>query len=99
MEIERIAGHPAFRRLAFERGCLGLGLAAAMAGAYFTYILTIAFRPALLGLPVAEGSAISWGIVAGVGLLGLGFLLTAIYVLVANTRLDALSRRLQEDLR
>ncbi|GJD65871.1 DUF485 domain-containing protein [Methylobacterium frigidaeris] len=99
MEIERIEGHPVFRRLAFERSCLGRGLAMAMAGAYFAYILTIAFRPGTLGRPVSEGAATTWGIVAGVGLLALGFVLTAIYVAVANTRLDALSRRLREELR
>ena len=99
MEIERIEGHPVFRRLAFERSCFGRGLAAAMAGAYFAYILTIAFRPGLLGRPVAEGAVTTWGIVAGAGLLALGFVLTAIYVVIANTRLDALSERLREDLR
>ncbi|ACL58089.1 DUF485 domain-containing protein [Methylobacterium nodulans] len=99
MEIERIEGHPVFRRLAFERGCLGLVLAAAMAGTYFSYILTIAFRPALLAVPVTDDSVITWGIIAGAALLSFGFVLTAVYVLVANTRLDALSRRLEEDLR
>jgi uncharacterized membrane protein (DUF485 family) len=99
MEIERIEGHPAFRRLAFERSCLGRVLATVMAGAYFAYILTIAFRPGALGRPVAGGATTTWGIVAGAGLLALGFVLTAIYVAVANIRLDALSDRLREDLR
>jgi uncharacterized membrane protein (DUF485 family) len=39
---------------------------------------------------------VTWGIVVGAALLSFGFVLTAIYVLVANTRLDALSRHLQE---
>jgi uncharacterized membrane protein (DUF485 family) len=70
-----------------------------MAGAYFAYILTVAFRPDLLGTPMWDGSVVTWGILVGAALLSFGFVLTAIYVLVANTRLDALSRRLQEDLR
>jgi len=37
--------------------------------------------------------------VIGAGLLSFGFILTAVYVLVANTRLDAISLRLQEDLK
>jgi uncharacterized membrane protein (DUF485 family) len=41
---------------------------------------------------------VTWGVVVGAALLSFGFLLTAIYVVVANTRFDALSRRLQEDL-
>jgi uncharacterized membrane protein (DUF485 family) len=96
METERIAGHALFRRLVFERRCLGGVLAVAMAAVYFAYILTIAFRPSLLGVPVHTNSVVTWGIVVGVALLSFGFVLTAIYVLVANTRLDALSRHLQE---
>lgn len=99
MDIQRIARHQTFHRLCFERRRLGLGLATTMASAYFAYILTIAFRPSLLGTPVRDGSVVTWGVIVGVALLGLGFLLTAAYVAVANTRLDSLSRRLQEDVR
>jgi uncharacterized membrane protein (DUF485 family) len=99
MDVARILGHPLFHRLAFERRCLGLILAAAMAVTYFAYVLTIAFRPALLGIRLFEGSVITWGIVIGAGLLSFGFILTAVYVIVANTRLDAISQRLQEDLK
>ena len=99
MDIERIATHQTFRQLAFERSCLGRSLATAMSAAYFAYILTIAFRHALLGAPIQDGSVVTWGIVVGAGLLSFGFVLTAIYVLFANTRLDALSRRLEEDVR
>ncbi len=98
MDTERIAAHPAFRRLAFERGCLGYSLAALLATAYFAYILTIAFSPASLGTPIREGAVVTWGIVIGVALLAFGFALTAAYVLVANTRLDSLSDRLREDV-
>jgi len=73
-------------------------LAVIMAAVYFAYILTIAFRPSLLSLPVSENAVVTWGVVVGAALLSFGFLLTAIYVVVANTRFDALSRRLQEDL-
>jgi uncharacterized membrane protein (DUF485 family) len=99
MNTERIAGHALFRRLSFERRCLGGVLAVIMAAVYFAYILTIAFRPSLLSLRVSENAVVTWGVVVGVALLSFGFLLTAIYVVVANTHLDALSRRLQEDLR
>jgi uncharacterized membrane protein (DUF485 family) len=99
MDVARISGHPLFHRLASERRCLGFVLATAMAVTYFAYILTIAFRPTLLGTLIFEGSVITWGVVIGAGLLSFGFILTAVYVLVANTRLDALSQRLQEDLK
>ena len=43
--LEHIQAHPAYRRLSAERLRLGLFLSATMAGAYFAYILTVAFRP------------------------------------------------------
>lgn len=94
----RIEAHPLFRQLAAERAWLGRGLAGVMAAAYFGYILCIAFRPQALGAAVAAGWATSWGIVVGISLIGLGFLLTAIYVRRANARFDALCQRLQEDV-
>ncbi len=99
MDNARIMGHPLFHRLAFERRCLGFVLATVMAVTYFAYILTIAFRPGLLGTRLFEGSVITWGIVIGAALLSFGFILTAIYVFVANTRLDVISQQLQEDLK
>ena len=99
MDVARILDHPLFHRLAFERRCLGFVLATAMAVTYFAYILTIAFRPTLLETLIFEGSVVTWGVVIGAGLLSFGFVLTAVYVLVANTRLDAISQRLQEDLK
>ena len=99
MDVARILDHPLFQRLAVERRCLGFVLATAMAVTYFAYILTIAFRPTLLGTPLFEASVVTWGVVIGAGLLSFGFVLTAVYVLVANTRLDAISQQLQEDLK
>jgi uncharacterized membrane protein (DUF485 family) len=98
MDTKSIKDNAIFRRLSFERRCLGGVLAFAMATVYFAYVLTIAFLPALLGVPLHENSVITWGIVVGAALLSFGFVLTAIYVLVANTRLNALGRLLQEDL-
>jgi len=97
MNAKRVASHPLFRRLAFERRCLGVTLAGVTAAAYFGYILTIAFRPTLRGVPIAQDSVITWGVVVGLGLLCLGFLLTVLYVLIANTRLENLRRRILED--
>lgn len=98
-KLDQVVSHPIFRQLAQERSRLGTALATILSVTYFSYILTVAFRPSTLGVPLHDGTVITWGLVLGVGLLGLGFVLTAIYVAFANSRLDELSRRLQEDLR
>lgn len=94
-ELERLRAHPAFRQLSRQRALLGWGLAGTMTAAYFAFILCVAFRPGLLGAPIADGWTTSRGVVVGVALIGLGFVLTAAYVLRANARFDALGRLLQ----
>jgi uncharacterized membrane protein (DUF485 family) len=96
--IEAIRQNPNFRRLASIRARLGLSMAALMATLYFAYILTVALKPGVLGTPVLPDAVSTWGIVAGVGLLGLGFVLTAIYVAVANRHFDRLTENLREDV-
>ncbi|MBR1202909.1 MULTISPECIES: DUF485 domain-containing protein [unclassified Bradyrhizobium] len=99
MDLQTIQHHPAFKQLASERARLGVGMSIVMAAAYFAYILTIAFWPWLLGYPLWSGTVITWGVLVGVGLIALGFLLTALYVRRANSRFDSLSQLLLEDLR
>jgi uncharacterized membrane protein (DUF485 family) len=99
MNLKTIQDHPAFRQLARERARLGVGMSIIMAAAYFAYILTVAFWPRLLGRPLWDGTVISWGVLIGVGLIALGFVLTAVYVWRANSRFDRLSQLLLEDFR
>ncbi|MBH5397215.1 DUF485 domain-containing protein [Bradyrhizobium sp. CNPSo 4010] len=99
MDLQTIQAHPAFRQLARERSRLGVAMSIVMAAAYFAYILTIAFWPRLLGHPLWDGTVITWGVLIGVGLIALGFLLTAVYVRRANSRFDRLNQLLMEDLR
>ena len=87
--IQRIAAHPAYQQLSVERLRLGLWLSAAMAGIYFAYILTVAFDPQALGTPISSGAVMTWGLVAGLAIIVSGFLLTALYVVLANTRFEA----------
>ncbi|MFG1319264.1 DUF485 domain-containing protein [Xanthobacter autotrophicus] len=96
--IETIRRNPNFRRLASARTRLGLSLATTMATLYFAYILTVALAPGALGTPVLPGAVTTWGILAGVGLLSLGFVLTAIYVAIANRHFDHLTTRLEEEM-
>jgi len=99
MNLQTIQDHPAFRQLASERARLGVAMSIVMAAAYFAYILTIAFWPRLLGHPLWDDTVITWGVLIGVGLIALGFLLTAVYVWRANSRFDPLSQLLLEDFR
>jgi uncharacterized membrane protein (DUF485 family) len=99
MDLQAIQNNAAFRQLASERARLGVGMSIVMATAYCAYILTIAFWPRLLGYPLWSDTVITWGVLIGVGLIALGFLLTALYVRRANSRFDRLNQLLLEDYR
>ncbi|WP_050419491.1 DUF485 domain-containing protein [Bradyrhizobium tropiciagri] len=99
MDLQAIQNNPTFRQLATERSRLGAGMSIVMAAAYFAYIMTIAFWPRLLGHPLWSGTVITWGVLIGVGLIALGFVLTALYVRRANSRFDRLNQLLKEDFR
>ena len=80
---DAIVARPEFQTFLRKRRALVWPLLLTIIGAYFAFILFIAFDPATLGMPIA-GSVISVGIVAGLGLILLTFMVTTIYVRRAN---------------
>ncbi|MGQ0656486.1 MAG: DUF485 domain-containing protein [Chromatiales bacterium] len=89
-----ISRHPLFKELETRRGRLSWVLTCIVLLAYFAFILTVAFAPHLLALPVREGSPITWGIPAGLLLIVLSFALTGVYVHRSNSEFDPLTNRL-----
>jgi uncharacterized membrane protein (DUF485 family) len=51
---------------------------------YFSYILAIAFRPGLLGRAVSMGGVVTWGMVAGAGVIVFSGAIASWYVARAN---------------
>ncbi|TDF60128.1 DUF485 domain-containing protein [Cupriavidus sp. L7L] len=79
---------PAFERLHRMRRRFSWTLTAAMLAVYFGFILTLAFRPDLLALPLTPGQPMSIGIPVGFGMFAFTFALVAIYVHRSNTVYD-----------
>lgn len=88
-----------FVQLVSRRRRVSVALSLVMLASYFAFILLIAFKPALLGVPIAEGSPITWGIPVGLGLILLAMALTGIYVRLSNTVFDALTEEARAALR
>jgi uncharacterized membrane protein (DUF485 family) len=91
----QIAADPRYRALVRRRGRLAWALTALMLAAYFGFILAVAFARPLLARPVG-GGVTTLGVIVAVGVILLGFALTAVYVRVANRRFDAAARELIE---
>ena len=61
---------------------------------YFAFVLLIAFAPASLGVPIVKGGVISVGIILGLALIVLNFLVTWLYVRAANRHIEPLIAKL-----
>ena len=100
-EVEAMLANPTFKKLTQTRSTLGWTLAAIMWVIYFGFILLVAFNKAdgqLLSAKITPGSTISIAIVAGFAILVATFLITAIYVAVANSTFDRLTRELRAEV-
>ncbi|MGU7782089.1 DUF485 domain-containing protein [Burkholderia sp. PU8-34] len=85
-----LLSNPRFRDLVRRRRTLAWSLTIAMLAIYFTFILTLAFSPRLLGQPIVEGQPATWGIPVGFGMFAVTFALVAVYVFRANSVHDTI---------
>jgi len=63
---------------------LGLLLLGLLAAAFFGFIGLCAFAPAWSAAPLAPGGSVNAAFILGLGVIGLGVVLTGLYVVVAN---------------
>lgn len=91
---ERVKQNPQFSQLVSKRSRLAWMLSAIMLGAYYLFILILAFFPNVLGVRLGD-SVITMGIPVGIGIIFLAFILTGIYVFVANREFDKLSAQIK----
>ncbi len=64
---------------------------------FFTFSLTVAFAPELLGTVLWPGSHITIGIPIGIAVVLSSLLLIAIYVYRANTEFDRLTKEILDE--
>lgn len=91
---EEINRDPEFHALQKRRSRFSWTLAGLMLATYYAFILVIAFKPALFAIPLREGATVTWGIVAGLGVIAVSFILTGVYVARANGAFDQETARI-----
>ncbi|MDE1153360.1 MAG: DUF485 domain-containing protein [Micavibrio sp.] len=92
-EAKRIRNLPEFKEMTAAKKAVNIPINLVIILAYFGFVLMIAYDPAALGVPAGDG-VISIGIYAGLALLVLAFLLTAVYMHLADGKLAELHRKL-----
>jgi uncharacterized membrane protein (DUF485 family) len=90
-----IGAMPEYQELLQKRRAVAIPLTALMLVVYFTFILLVAYAPDFLHQS-AFGGVTSIGIVMGLGVIFLTFIITFIYARYANTHIDPLVSQIQQ---
>ena len=93
--IEKIKNDPDFQKLVSERNRVMIILTALELIIYFGFILLVAFNKEFLAQKIGEG-VITIGIPIGIGVIVLSFILTGVYVYIANKDYDELSEKIKK---
>jgi len=96
---QRMRTNPRFQELVTRRGRFAWTLAFTVLVIFYGFVMVVAFNPALLGQPIAEGSMITVGVTSGLFMFVFFWVLTAIYVRRANTEFDAITAELVAEAR
>jgi uncharacterized membrane protein (DUF485 family) len=96
--IERIKRNPDYQELVKKRSGFAWKLAIAMLVVYYAFILMIAFSPQTLGYKIGSG-VMTVGIPIGIFIILFAFMLTGIYTIRANSKFDALEKKVKEELK
>ncbi|MCX7737978.1 MAG: DUF485 domain-containing protein [Hydrogenothermaceae bacterium] len=92
--IEKIKSDPDFQKLVSERSRVMVVLTLIELFVYFGFILMVAFNKEFLASKLGEG-VVTVGIPIGIGVIVISFLLTGIYVYIANKDYDELSEKIK----
>ncbi|MCK9161475.1 MAG: DUF485 domain-containing protein [Arcobacteraceae bacterium] len=94
--VEFIKSIPEYQELVKRRNSFGNKLAILMLVIYYSFILVIAFDKELFGIPLSEGTTTTVGIVVGVCIIVVTFVLTGVYTFRANKEYDDLNNKIKE---
>ncbi len=88
--LDRVIKNPKFLEFVAMRSRYGIIMSILSAGAYYGFILLVAFDKELLATRIGSGVT-TLGVPLGVGVIAFTILLTWIYVRRANTEFDAIN--------
>ena len=95
---EKVRNNPKYIELIKKRSGFAWKLSILILSVYYSFILTIAFIPEILGERVGN-SVTTIGIPIGLSIIFLCFILTGIYTKRANSEFDKLTNEIKDDIR
>jgi len=97
--VQKIKANPDYQELVSKRTSFSIKLTIAMLVVYFAFILTIAFDPSALAVPLSKNSVTTIGIPIGMAVIVFAFVLTGIYTKRANGEFDDLANKIKKSVR
>ncbi|MDR1994127.1 DUF485 domain-containing protein [Azonexus sp.] len=94
---ERMRANPKFQELVTRRGRFAWILAIIVLTMFYGFVMVVAFSPATLGQPIAEGSKVTVGVAVELFMFIFFWVLTALYVRRANTEFDVLTQEVVKE--
>lgn len=88
----QVLSHPQFQSMAKQKSVLGWTFSAIIFFVYVAYIWIIGTNPALFGTKVSEGATTTWGIYVGLFVIIFSFVITAVYVVIANGKFEKMTQ-------
>nr|WP_066080359.1 DUF485 domain-containing protein [Bergeriella denitrificans] len=89
---ERVLVHPKFQRMARQKSVIGWAFSAVIFLVYVSFIWVIGTSPQLFAARVNPDGVTTWGIYIGIFVIVFSFVMTGIYVWIANSRFDAMTQ-------
>jgi uncharacterized membrane protein (DUF485 family) len=97
--VEKIKNDPNYQELVSKRSSFAITLSVLMLVVYFAFILTIAFNPSALAVPLSADSVTTIGIPIGIAVIIFAFILTGIYTKRANGEFDDLNNKIKDSVK
>ncbi len=94
---QRMRANPKFQELVARRGRFAWTLAIVVLVMFYGFVMVVAFSPASLGQPVAEGSRLTLGVAVELFMFIFFWALTAVYVKRANSEFDELTQQIVKE--
>lgn len=89
---ERVRQNPKFHELVRKRTRLAVTLSVIVMGAYYCFMMVVAFAPDILRTPLSEGANLTVGVPVGAAIIVVSWLLTGLYSHFANGEFEDLNK-------
>lgn len=95
---EKVLAHPKFQSMARQKALIGWGFSAVIFAVYVAFIWVIGTSPALLAQKISSSSISTLGIYVGIGVIIFSFLITLVYVALANGKFEKMTQEVVQEV-